>query len=282
MLEKIAVLGAGLMGVRIAQLAAQGGYQVILRDLQMGLVKDGFKSIENNLHKMFIQEQINKKEKIDTLNRIKCTTDLSEVHSADLVIEAVIENMAVKKQIFAELDNICPSHTVLASNTSTLSISEIASSTRRQAKILGMHFSNPLISNKLVELVKGIDTSEETINQAADFVTTIGKDYVVIKRESPGFIVNRLLFSYINEAIFIYGDGQASKEQIDQAMKLGGGMGQGPLELADKIGLDVVYNGLDVFYNEFKDSKYRPHTIFSTMIRAGYFGKKSGRGFYDY
>lgn len=270
------------MGARIAQVAAQGGYSVILRDLQMGLVKDGLQAIEKNLDKMISREQIDVNSKDQTMKRIKGTTDLSELREADLVIEAVVENMAVKKQIFAELDNICPAHTVLASNTSTLSISEIAAATRRQGKILGMHFFNPVVSNRLVELVRGMETSDETIAIAAEFVKTIGKDYVEVKRESPGFIVNRILIPYINEAIFIYGDGLAGKEEIDLAMKLGAGMKEGPLELADSIGLDTINSVLEVFWNEFRDIKYRPHTLFSTMLRAGYYGKKSGHGFYEY
>lgn len=281
-MEKVAVLGAGLMGARIAQVAAQGGYSVILRDLQMGLVRDGLQAIAKNLDKMINREQIDAKAKEEIMERIQGTTDLSDLREADLVIEAVVENMAVKKQIFAELDNICPAHTVLATNTSTLSISEIAASTRRQEKILGMHFFNPVVSNRLVELVRGMETSDETIAKAADFVATMGKDYVEVKRESPGFIVNRILIPYINEAIFTYGDGLAGIEEIDLAMKLGAGMKEGPLELADRVGLDTISSILEVFWHEFRDTKYRPHTVFSTMIRAGYYGKKSGRGFYQY
>jgi len=255
MVEKVAVLGAGLMGAGIAQVAAQAGYSVILRDLQMSLVKDGLQTIENNLHKILDRKQIDKENKNEIISRIHGTTDLSEVKQADLVIEAVVENMAVKKQIFAELDNICPAHTVLATNTSSLSISEIAASTRRHKQVLGMHFLNPVVDSRLVELVRGLETSDDTIATASKFITTIGKDYVVIKRESPGYIVNRILIPYMKE---------------------------GPLELADSIGLDTIYFALEVFFNEFKDNKYRSHTLFSAMIRAGYYGKKSGRGFYEY
>lgn len=282
MVEKVAVLGAGLMGAGIAQVAAQNGYSVILRDLQMSLVKDGLQSIKDNLNEMVNRNQINRDNQNEIINRIHGTTDLSELHGADLVIEAVVENMAVKKQIFAELDNICPAHTVLASNTSSLSITEIAASTKRQEKILGMHFFNPVVSSRLIEVVRGLETSDETIKIATNFISAIGKKHVLVKRESPGFIVNRILIPYINEAIFIYGDGKASRDEIDLAMKLGAGMPEGPLELADKIGLDTIQSVLEVFFNEFKDTKYRPHTLFSTMIRAGYLGKKSGRGFYKY
>ena len=216
------------------------------------------------------------------LDRINITTDLTDVQNSDLVIEAVVENMAVKKQIFAELDHICSEHTILATNTSSLSITEIAASTKRPDRVLGMHFFNPVPQMRLVELVKGMETSDQTIDIARSFTNQIGKDEVVVNRESPGFIVNRILMPFMNEAIFIYGDGLASPEEIDTAMKLGAGMPMGPLELADMIGLDIVHAAILVFYNEFRDPKYRPHTILSTYIRAGYYGRKSGKGFYDY
>jgi len=280
--KKIAVLGAGLMGAGIAQVAAQGGYTVILRDLQMALVNNGIKTIKNNLTKMINNDLITEKQKKDIMNRIQGSTDLAELKDVDLVIEAVVENMAVKKQIFAELDNICAEHTILATNTSTLSITEIASSTRRNDRVLGMHFFNPVPNMKLVELVKGIETSDQTVNIAREFVEQIGKQGVVVQRESPGFIVNRILVPYLNEAIFVYAEGVAAKEEIDLAMKYGAGMPIGPFELADIIGLDILYSMVLAFYNEFRDTKYRPHPLFSTMIRAGYFGKKTGKGFYNY
>ena len=269
-MNKIAVLGAGIMGAGIAQILAQGGYSVIMRDLQMTLVKDGLQTIGNNLEKEII------------MGRIQGSTDLADLHDADLVIEAVVENMAIKKQIFAELDNLCPSHSILATNTSSLSIAEIASSTRRRDRIVGLHFFNPVSTVKLVEVIKGIDTSPETLETARDFVQNLGKYPVVVNRESPGFIVNRILIPYLNEAIWVYGEGLAEKDDIDLAMKLGAGMPRGPLELADSIGLDHLYASIQVFYEEFRDPKYRPHTLFSTMVRAGYWGKKSGRGFYNY
>lgn len=280
-LKNVAVLGAGIMGAGIAQAAAQAGYSVILRDLQMSLVKDGLKTIEKNLDKDRAKGLLNE-DKTVIMSRIKGTTDLAQLEDVDLLIEAVVENIAVKKQIFAELDNICADYTILASNTSTLSITEIAASTRRQEKVLGMHFFNPVSTMKLVELIKGMETADQTIEIAREFTRQLGKKEVVLERESPGFIVNRILVPYLNEAIFAYGEGVAGIEEIDLAMKLGAGMPMGPLELADIIGLDTLYSVILVFYYEFKDSKYRPHTLFSTMIRAGYFGKKSGRGFYKY
>ncbi|PKM76842.1 MAG: 3-hydroxybutyryl-CoA dehydrogenase [Firmicutes bacterium HGW-Firmicutes-15] len=281
-MKMIAVLGAGIMGAGIAQVAAEAGYSVILRDLQNSLVRDGLTTIENNLDKRIIKGELNKDMRSAILNRIHGTIDLAELKDVDLVIEAVVENIAVKKQIFTELDNICSEDTILATNTSSLSITEIASSTRSADRILGLHFLNPVSQMKLVEIVKGMETSDATVNIACEFVSRIGKEYLVVNRESPGFIVNRILVPYINEAIFVYGEGLADQASIDKAMKLGAGMTMGPLEMADMIGLDTLYAVLLVFYNEFRDPKYRPHTVLSTMIRAGYLGKKSGRGFYNY
>jgi 3-hydroxybutyryl-CoA dehydrogenase len=281
-MKKIAVLGAGIMGAGIAQVAAEAGYSVILRDLQNSLVRDGLTTIENNLDEMIMKGELDKDTRSAILNRIQGTIDLAELKDVDLVIEAVVENIAVKKQIFTELDNICSEDTILATNTSSLSITEIASSTRRSDRILGLHFLNPVSQMKLVELVKGMETSDATVNIAGEFVTRIGKEYLVVNRESPGFIVNRILVPYINEAIFVYGEGLADQVSIDKAMKLGAGMAMGPLEMADMIGLDTLYAVLLVLYKEFRDPKYRSHTILSTMIRAGYLGKKSGKGFYDY
>jgi 3-hydroxybutyryl-CoA dehydrogenase len=280
--KRVAVLGAGLMGAGIAQVFAQGGFGVVLRDLQMVLVNDGIKTIENNLNKMINKGLLTLEEKEVILNRIQGSTDLAELQDVDLVVESVVENIAVKRQIFAELDNICAEHTILATNTTTLSITEIASSTKRKDRVLGMHFFNPVPSMQLVELVKGIETSDYTINIAKDYVEKIGKHGVVVQRESPGFIVNRILAPYLNEAIFVYAEGVADKKDIDTAMKYGAGMPLGPLELADIIGLDILYSMVVALYDEFRDSKYRPHPLFSTMLRAGYYGKKAGKGFYEY
>jgi len=279
--KKIAVLGAGIMGAGIAQVAAQAGYAVILRDLQMSLVKDGLQTIEDNLDRFIKKGKLEPAEKQTIITRIHGTIDLAELNDVDLVIEAVVENMAVKRQIFAELDNICPAHTILATNTSSLSITEIASATNRQDKVMGMHFFNPVPSMKLVELIRGMETSDHTVDEARVFIQQIGKENVLINRESPGYIVNRILVPYINEAIWLYGEG-IEKEVVDQAMTMGAGMPLGPLKMADMIGLDTLYSVILAFYNEFRDSKYRPHTIFSTMVRAGYYGKKSGQGFYKY
>ncbi len=270
------------MGAGIAQAAARAGMQVILRDLQKSLVEDGLRTIEANLQQEIGLGQITFEDRDLILSRIAGTTDLAQLNDVDLVNEAVVENMAVKKQLFAELDDICPKGAILATNTSSLSITEIASVTKRQDRVLGMHFFKPVTSTYLVELVRGIETSDNTVDVGKDFAQRIGKSSVVVNRESPGFIVNRILIPYINEAIFAYAEGLANIKEIDTAMKLGAGMPEGPLELADRIGLDTVYSVMLVFYDEFRDPKYRPHPFFSTMVRAGYYGVKSGKGFYNY
>ena len=280
-MKKIAVLGAGIMGAGIAQVAAQAGFEVILRDLQISLVNDGMKTIADNLNKLVARGSLEAKEIPGILSHLHGTIDLAELKDVDLVIEAVVENVAVKRQIFAELDNICPAHTILATNTSSLSITEIAASTRRPEKVLGIHFLNPVPYIKLVELIKGMETSDETVDIARCFVDSIGKENVLLNRESPGFIVNRILLPYINEAIWLYAEG-TDIESIDQAMILRAGMSQGPLQQADMIGLDNLHAVMLGFYNEFRDPKYRPHPVFSTMVRAGYYGKKTGKGFYTY
>lgn len=281
-MKTVAVLGAGKMGAGIAQVAARGGFQVILRDLQTKLVKDGLNLIEKNLNRLIECGEIGKEEKSRIINQIHGTTDLSKVRLADLVIESVVENMAVKKQLFAELDSICAPHAILATNTSSLSINEIASATRRQDRVLGMHFHNPAPVVKLVELIKGLDTSQSTIDAAQAFVKQINKISVQVQRESPGFIVNRILIPFINEAIFVLGEGIASRDDIDTAMKYGAGMPFGPLEMADALGLDNIQSVILSFYEEFRDQKYRPSICLLSMVRAGYLGRKSGKGFYDY
>ncbi|SHG62255.1 3-hydroxyacyl-CoA dehydrogenase [Thermosyntropha lipolytica DSM 11003] len=281
-INKVAVLGAGIMGAGIAQVAAQGGYSVVLRDLHFSLAQEGMKTIEKNLDRLISKAVIDEKEKEKIMHRITPTTDLAQIYDADIIIEAVVENMAVKKQLFAELDNMCRQDAVLATNTSSLSITEIASATKHPERVIGMHFFNPVPAMQLVEIVKGMETDEKTVEIASYFVSRIGKEKIVISRESPGFVVNRILVPYINEAIFIYAEGLAQAEEIDLAMKLGAGMPVGPLELADMIGLDTVYAVILSFYHEFRDTKYRPHPLLATMVRAGHLGKKSGRGFYVY
>lgn len=281
-MKKIAILGAGVMGAGIAQVAAQGGYEVIIRDLQMSLVQKGLNRIFISLEDKVQSNEITAEERDRISARLTGTTDLAEIHDTDMVIEAIIENASVKKQVFAELDNHCNEDTILGTNTSSLSISEIASATKCPDRVIGVHFFYPVHAMELVEVVKGLQTSEETVARTLEVTHNMGKKAIVVKRDSPGFVVNRILISMLNEAIWVYGEGLASAEDIDMAIKLETGMETGPLEMADILGLDTLYSGIVGLYEEFKDPKYRPHPCFSTMVKSGYFGRKTGQGFYKY
>ena len=280
-MQKIFVVGAGTMGSGIAQVFAENGFDVIIRDVDIKFVERGLGVIENNLKKSVEKGKITEEEKNKVLGRIKGTVDINEAKDADFVIEAAIENMEIKKQIFKELDNICKEGTILATNTSSLSITEIASSTARPEKVIGMHFFNPVPVMKLVEVIKGMKTSEETFNTVKELAQKLGKTPVEVN-EAPGFVVNRILIPMINEAIGVLADGVASASDIDEAMKLGANHPIGPLALSDLIGNDVVLAIMEVLYQEFGDSKYRPHPLLRKMVRAGLLGRKTGKGFFEY
>ncbi|KHO61065.1 3-hydroxyacyl-CoA dehydrogenase [Thermoanaerobacter sp. YS13] len=280
-MQKIFVVGAGTMGSGIAQVFAESGFDVIIRDVDIKFVERGLGIIENNLKRSVEKGKITEEEKNKILERIKGTVDINEAKDADFVIEAAIENMEIKKQIFKELDNVCKEGTVLATNTSSLSITEIASSTKRPEKVIGMHFFNPVPVMKLVEVIKGMKTSEETFNIVRELAQRLGKTPVEVN-EAPGFVVNRILIPMINEAIGVLADGVASASDIDEAMKLGANHPIGPLALSDLIGNDVVLAIMDTLYSEFNDSKYRPHPLLRKMVRAGLLGRKTGKGFFEY
>ncbi len=277
---KVAVIGSGTMGAGIAQVMATK-HEVILRDVVKEALEKAQKTIDKNLTRLVDKEKIDSAEKERIIGNIIISDDIQDVKDCDLVIEAASENPEIKKAIFKELDEVCDEKTILASNTSSLSITEIGAATSRPEKVIGMHFFNPVPMMKLVEVIRGKKTADDVNTFIIDLSKEIGKTPVEVE-EGPGFVVNRVLIPMINEAIGIYADGLASAEDIDTAMKLGANHPMGPLALGDLIGLDIVLAIMEVLYNEFGDSKYRPHPLLRKMVRAGELGRKSGVGFYDY
>ena len=280
-IKNVMVVGAGQMGSGIAQVCAQAGFKVYLYDANMEAIDNGMKRIEKLLSRSVEKERITNEEKENVRSNLIRATSLKDAATCDVVIEAVIENIDVKTKIFSELATITPNHTILATNTSSLSITEIAAATNRPEQVIGMHFMNPVPVMKLVEVIRGLQTSDETFTTIQAMAKKLNKTSVDVN-DFPGFVANRILMPMINEAIYTVYEGVASPEDVDTVMKLGANHPMGPLTLADFIGLDTCLYIMEVLYEGFGDSKYRPCPLLRQYVQAGWLGKKTGRGFYTY
>lgn len=280
-LMRVGVVGCGLMGSGITEVCARGGYAVVVREVSDDLLKKGLARIEHSMQRGLQRGKLTEADVHTARSRITGTTRLADLAQAELVIEAVVENMDLKKQVYRELDGVCPPRTVFASNTSSLSITEMASVTSRADRMLGIHFFNPVPVMKLVEVIRGLQTSDETLALGRRFAESLGKTVVTCK-DSPGFIVNLLLVPYLLDAVRALEMGVASKEDIDTAVVLGLAHPMGPLSLLDYVGIDTTYYIAEAMFDEFKDTRYAAPPLMKQMVLAGLHGRKTGRGFYDY
>jgi len=279
-IERVGVVGAGTMGSGIAQVAATSGYAVVMRDVEESLVTAGFEGIDDSLSQLVDSGELTEAESQVARSRITGTTDLEDLADVDLVVEAVVEDVDVKQSVFADLDDTCRSDVVLATNTSTISVTTIASATDRSERVVGLHFMNPVPLMRGVELVVGERTSDGTVALAHDFAQTLNKE-TWESDDKPGFVTNRILMPWLNEGVRAYDEGVASKADIDRGMKLGTNVPMGPLELADHIGLDVVLDASETLHEQLGD-RYRPAYLLRRKVEAGDLGKKTGKGFYEY
>jgi 3-hydroxybutyryl-CoA dehydrogenase len=280
-IKNVGVVGCGIMGRGIAQVSAQHGYGVVALDTSESLVNQGIASIEASLKRNVERGKLSAQDKDAALSRIKGSTRYADFSACDIVIEAVTEDVGIKKAVFAQLNDACPAHAILATNTSVLCVAEIASTTQRPDKVVGMHFSNPVHVTRILEIVKTIATSDDTIADAKSFGESIGKTAVITK-DLPGFISNRIATSFYINAVKLVQEGIATAEDIDTVFKLGAGHPMGPLEILDLIGLDTVYRAASAMYEELKDPQYAPPPLMKRMVELGWLGRKSGKGFYNY
>lgn len=279
-IKKVGVLGAGLMGSGIAQISASR-YETVVREMSQDLLDKGLSKIDAFLGKSVEKGKLTAEQKSATLNNLKGTTKLEDLADCNLIIEAVVEDIKVKKEVFSSLDKLCPAGTIFASNTSSLTVTEMAAATRRQDKFVGLHFFNPVPLMKLVEVVRTIQTSQETFDTAFEWAKTVGKVPIACK-DNSGFVVNLLLVPYLLAAVRAVETGVASVEDVDKGMTLGCGHPMGPLTLLDFVGLDTTYFIANIMFDEYRESHYAPPPLLKKLVQAGFYGKKSGKGFYDY
>lgn len=282
MIQTVGVVGAGSMGSGIANLAASSGFNVILHDIETKYVENGLARIEKFMQKSVEKGKITEEQKAEVIERISATTNLEDLKTADIVIEAVIENLEVKKDVFSKLDQILPKDVIIATNTSSMSITTIAAATNRPERVAGMHFFNPAQIMKLVEVVRGYKTSDETVNELKDFAKQLNKEPIEVKKDTPGFIVNRIMIPQFIEAIKLLEEGVATAEDIDKAVTLGLNYPMGPFTLQDYAGVDIGLYVMEYMKEEFNDTRFAPPMLLKQLVRAGRLGKKTGAGFYDY